>query len=160
MSVINKAKRNPLMLLILIMLMISEGCGGGNDTASETKDLEVIEYSKPRKVSELTDERINEASGIARSNITAGNFWVHNDSGDEPNLFLINMKGETIVSGPVEGAMARDWEDIVSFQLRNQSYLLVADVGDNPSKRKKYQLYLLKEPAPDEKGEISITIED
>lgn len=145
-----------IFLSILFLMAISGGCGKGEVQTLERNTQIIIEYAEPRQVSELSDERINEASGIARSNITAGNFWVHNDSGDGPNLFLINMKGETIVSGPVEGAKARDWEDIASFQLRGNSYLLVADVGDNPEKRKKYQLYLLKEPVPDEKGEISV----
>src|SRR5690242_7135831 len=43
-----------------------------------------------RFLGNLTDQRINESSGIARGDVTKGILWTHNDSGDGPFLFAIN----------------------------------------------------------------------
>jgi len=110
---------------------------------------EQVNYAAPRQVCVVTDERIVEASGLACSREIPHAFWIHNDSGDGPNLFLINTAGKTLTLQTLADANARDWEDIASFKLKNQGYLLVADVGDNEAKRKEYQLYLVKEPRID-----------
>ena len=107
---------------------------------------ERLEYAAPRQLCLVADERINEASGLACAHETPGAFWTHNDSGDGPFIYLINTKGETLASRAIEGAGARDWEDIASFILKEQSYILIGDVGDNPSRREECQLYLIKEP--------------
>lgn len=114
-----------------------------------------IEYLAPRQLSVVSDERIKEASGLACSRQTPQAFWTHNDSGDGPNIYHINIEGKTLMSGAIEGANARDWEDIASFKIKNQTYLLIADVGDNPSQRKEYQLYIIEEPQFDSTKKIN-----
>jgi len=46
----------------------------------------------------------------------------------------------------IHKARNRDWEDLASFRLKNIPYLLIADVGDNFLDRKKYYIYLIREP--------------
>ena len=111
--------------------------------------MKQIKYAPPSQLCVVTDERIIEASGLACSRETPHAFWTHNDSGDGPNLFLIDTAGKTLTSRTLKGANARDWEDIASFKRKDQGYLLVADVGDNAAKRQEYQLYLVKEPRID-----------
>ncbi len=46
----------------------------------------------------------------------------------------------------VTGARNIDWEDLASFKLDEDPYLLIADVGDNNSVRDFCTLYLVREP--------------
>ena len=57
--------------------------------------------------------------------------WTHNDSGDRPRLYALDLTGKHLGTCDVEGAGAVDWEDMASFQRDGTSYLLIADVGDN-----------------------------
>ena len=109
-------------------------------------DQRATEYGPPKKLAKLVDERINEASGLARCFSRPGAFWVHNDSGGKPRLFLINQTGETLGVVKIKGASNVDWEDLCSFQIAGENFLLVADIGDNLRRRKYCTLYLIREP--------------
>jgi hypothetical protein len=89
---------------------------------------------------------IDEASGLAISRLNDKVLWVHNDSGDSARLFAIDSSGNQLATVNVEGVKSIDWEDIASFTLHNQPYLLIADIGDNQAQRSQYQLHLIKEP--------------
>lgn len=104
----------------------------------------------PRKLGVVSDPAINESSGLARSIRRPGWFWTHNDSGDKPRLFLLDQTGATKAVANVAGAQAVDWEDMASFELDGQPFLLVADVGNNRLNRGVAQLYLLEEPVATE----------
>ncbi len=105
-----------------------------------------IDYGQPRQLGIITDENINESSGLACSPANPETFWTHNDSGDQPRLFLIARDGQTRATLIVKDAEARDWEDMASFKDRRHGYLLVGDVGDNDAKREQYTLYIIREP--------------
>lgn len=108
------------------------------------------ETVQAKEVCRVKDEQITEASGLAASYQYADSFWIHNDSGDEPRLFLVGMKGKTRLIAEVKGAEAYDWEDMCSFRKDDKSYLLIADIGDNGRVRKSRdtvcRLYLVEEP--------------
>jgi hypothetical protein len=94
----------------------------------------------------LANKAVKESSGAACGRVNPGVFWTHNDSGDQPRLFAFNAKGEDLGTFTIAGAAARDWEDLASFKIGEQGFLLIADVGDNDEKRALYSLYLLAEP--------------
>ena len=73
--------------------------------------------------------------------------WIVNDSGGTPDIHLAGTDGKD--HGKVTLADTRniDWEDLASFTLDGQNYLLVADTGDNGSKRDFCTLHILREPA-------------
>ena len=98
----------------------------------------------------LEAQRINESSGVAASITSLGMFWTHNDSGDGPNLYLIDAEGRHQATWRVEGAGAIDWEDICSFRLDEKAFLAIADTGDNDRRRKHVSLYVVEEPSPAE----------
>lgn len=100
----------------------------------------------PAKTGTLPSPLVEEASGLAPSRRTVGLFWAHNDSGDRPVLYAVSEAGELKGRILVSGAEAIDWEDMASFVLDGQSYLLAADVGDNKSVRKSVTLYVVPEP--------------
>ena len=103
-------------------------------------------------VAVVEDERINECSGLAISYANPNAVWIHNDSGDKPQLFLVGLDGATQAVVNVAHVNAYDWEDMCSFQIDGESWLLIGDVGDNLTRRGNgsghpaCKLYLLKEP--------------
>ena len=104
-------------------------------------------YGEGRQLCALANQELKESSGVACSRLNPEVFWSHNDSGDRPRLFAFNRKGEDLGVFTVNGATARDWEDMASFQRGAQSFLVVGDVGDNKAERREYTVYVVAEPA-------------
>jgi hypothetical protein len=144
------------------MLLALPGCGnqaasvvaqgGGQARSSRTISSSaagdcVVKYGDARRLGKVTDERINESSGIARSLLREGAFWTHND-GDAARLYCIDKEGETLAIIKLDGAEFVDCEDIASFTSGGNNYLLYADTGDNEFKRSEYRLHLFEEPQP------------
>ena len=111
-----------------------------------------VNYDAPEEVGRIQSKRINEASGMAFSYKTDDAFWVHNDSGDGPNLYLINKSGALLTLGQVSGATSADWEDMASFVVDDKSYLIIGDFGDNGRSRDTYRLYIIEEPTYNPNG--------
>ncbi len=93
---------------------------------------------------------ITEASGLAVSRRDPGLFWVHSDSGGEPVLWAVAADGSLRGSLRIEGVANVDWEDAASFTLDGRAWLLVADSGDNGSRRSDCALLIVAEPDPSE----------
>jgi len=90
---------------------------------------------------------LNEASGICRSNLVHGRYFVHNDSGAAPRLFAVTAtgaRGGFSVEPRKRGSV--DAEDCSSAVVRGVPLLLLADVGDNGCARGSYRLYVMREP--------------
>ena len=102
-------------------------------------------FSKQKEIGKLTDDRLNEISGIAASSIKKNSFWVHNDSGDSARVFFINQNGN--LKGTVAfNEKAKDCEDIaVGIGMAKGSYVYLADIGDNIEWRGKVFIYVFKE---------------
>ena len=111
---------------------------------------DVIQYVAPQQVCIIDCDKITESSGLAASQLLPDVFWTHNDSGDKPRLYAFDETGKHLGTCDVEGAKAKDWEDMASFNLDGNACLLVGDVGDNRGKRETCELYLMEEVAPDE----------
>lgn len=89
-----------------------------------------------------------ESSGLAPSLRDARILWTHNDSGGQPVLHALEPNGARRGNLRLAGARNIDWEDLASFQLDGRAYLLVADVGDNASRRTDCALHIIEEPDP------------
>ena len=98
----------------------------------------------------LRSKRLNESSGVAVSRRHRGILWTHNDSGDKPMIYAINLAGDLRAAYAVPGAQAIDWEDIALSRCPNNpgDCLYIADTGDNSEKRKSASIYLVPEPDP------------
>jgi hypothetical protein len=86
-----------------------------------------------------------ESSGLVVSPAHPGVFWTHNDSGDVPRLFAIDVAGALVAEFRVEGAAHRDWEDIAADDA---GHLYVGDIGNNASARRNLVVYRIPEPDP------------
>jgi hypothetical protein len=115
-----------------------------------------------------------EPSGMVQCGINPNIFWVHNDSGDVPRLFAIDLSGQVsvppwlaakgfVAREPMEGeklypglaikkAALNDWEDIARCGDR----LYIAETGNNGNARRDMGLYELFEPNPAAVEEASV----
>lgn len=100
----------------------------------------------PEVIATLEDPELDEISGVARSLRTDGLLWMHNDSGDSARFFAVDLTGRRRGTVELTNATARDWEEMASFDLDGEPWLLLADVGDNEAVRHDLALYLLPEP--------------
>ncbi|HEU0151835.1 MAG TPA: hypothetical protein VFQ84_00670 [Arenimonas sp.] len=103
-------------------------------------------WGKPEAMGLVTDRAIDEISGLAASRRHPGMFWAHNDSGGGDALHLLDGRGQRQATVATPGAENIDWEDMASFQLDGEDYLLVADTGDNGGIRQSLRLHVFEEP--------------
>jgi hypothetical protein len=132
------------VLLPICLLPVNSAHSAPMQTSSES--VAALQYGRPRELSQLKDDRINESSGIAASIRYRDAFWTHNDSGDSARIFLISKEGRTLAVAGIKGASAVDWEDIASFKLGGEDYILIADAGNNRTRRESFVLYIIREP--------------
>jgi hypothetical protein len=107
----------------------------------------VEHYSEASQIGTITDRSLAEISGMTPARTAKGLWWVHNDSGGKPQIYLINSTGKFAGQFVVTGAKNRDWEDIASGPGRGGApSLYIADIGDNSRKFEGYTIYRVKEP--------------
>jgi len=111
------------------------------------KLIEGTKFSNPKDVGILDNIEISEASGLVASHYNPDLFWTHNDSGDLPRIFLISSNGKGKLDFILKGIVNRDWEDMGIWKDANgQSWIYIADIGDNEAKYGSYVIYRFKEP--------------
>ena len=117
-------------------------------------------FTGPVVAGHLAEPKNQETSGLAISHRTPGLLWTHNDSGGDPVLFAVNTDGSLRGKVRVGGAANFDWEEMSSFELDGNAWLLAADIGDNYAMRPAgCVLHVLPEPEaaqllPDEEIEV------
>jgi hypothetical protein len=85
--------------VVLLMLATSPVRGSGQQSC--------------RVADQPVNVAVSEASGIAASQHTRGQLWLHNDSG-EPTMFAVSADGSTRGQVYVSGASAGDWPPVRS----------------------------------------------
>lgn len=114
-------------------------------------------WSKLETLTQITDKRVNESSGICASRSADGIYYTHNDSGDTARFFKFNRKGEILgVYNVANVNPAVDWEDIASATLSGKPYIFCGDIGDNAGVRKQIFVYRVPEPAPQAQPPLSL----
>ncbi len=139
----------------VIAALISSAAVGGCSTfgfssggsSEETTRVQTTTYEAPQVLGQLNTRELPESSGLTASRCNAGVLWTHNDSGNDPVVFAIDLKGRTLGAWKVAGAKARDWEDMASAKESDGScFLYVGDIGDNSESRRGIAVYRIKEP--------------
>lgn len=110
----------------------------------------------PENAGRILHSSATETSGLAASRRSPELLWIHNDSKGQPVLYAIGTDGRLRGTVRISGVKNIDWEDLASFELDGQSWLLIADTGDNSGKRKDCSLLVIAEPDP---TSLSITQE-
>jgi len=94
----------------------------------------------------IEQDKVVEASGLARSSIDPDILWVLNDGGSDPRLYATDETGKHRGRLTIDPAKNRDWEDLASFELDGIPYLVAGDIGDNSAKHDTSTLYVVEEP--------------
>ncbi len=110
------------------------------------------------KIGRFTDDRILECSGIVPSFRNIDCYWVHNDSGNAAEIYLVDKSGKTKLTVVLDGVKNVDFEDIAIAHPKDsaETSLIIGDIGDNLTRRKNLSLYILKEPKLDSRANITI----
>lgn len=149
----------------VILLTQSMGCAQHGDVEPARR---AATFSRSRTQGYSTDARLAEVSGIVPSHRNPGLFWVHNDGGDGPVVYLIDSlvhvlqvvairesvysvfaadaKGNIRKTAHIDAVRNIDWEDIAISKDSEKTYLVVADIGDNRATRDSVSLYRFEEP--------------
>ena len=94
----------------------------------------------------IQSDKLTEISGLAASYNFPGQWWIHNDGGQNAEIYLVSETGKILNIVEIAAATNHDWEDMARFQYQQRSWLVIGDVGDNNEKRPSIQLYLMPEP--------------
>lgn len=127
-----------MRLLICIPLLLA-ACSTSGDDVQSSSAIQVA--------GKLENGKLNEASGLARSVQHPETLWAINDDGPAV-VHAMDHTGKKRGQVRIINAMNTDWEDIGSFTHDGLPYLVVADIGDNESKRESVNLYVIAEPDP------------
>lgn len=100
-------------------------------------------YSAPAQSGRITDDRINEVSGLVAAPAHPGILWMTEDSGNGPWLYAITPEGEVEAAIEVLDAFNRDWEDMA----RGDGRVWIGDIGDNARVRPEILVYFFREPS-------------
>ena len=104
-----------------------------------------------RPMGKIESEALRELSGIAASRRNPGVLYVHNDSGDAPQIYAINEKAQLLGTCHIRGTTERDWEDIAvgPGPDLDRPCVYIGDIGDNGAKRPEIIVYRVPEPKVD-----------
>lgn len=131
-----------IRLIIPALLLFVYSCS--NTPAEQTSDL----FTTGEKLAELKNKKLEELSGLAAGINNPGLLWSLNDSGNKPEVFLLDTKLQIKLTCKLEGIKNRDWEDITVGPGPDPSknYVYVGDIGDNMAKHKYKFVYRFEEP--------------
>ncbi|RAJ87603.1 hypothetical protein CLV59_101363 [Chitinophaga dinghuensis] len=118
-----------------------------------------VSTEKPVMLGKIDNDKLDEASGIASSVPLKGYFWTHNDSGNKPDVFLINSNAHVVSVLRIENASNKDWEDIAEGigPEKGKSYVYVGDIGDNAGMRNHIKIYRFLEPTTVPAAKATVT---
>lgn len=121
------------------------GLSNQNGVSADAEDSK--EYGSPKVLGRISSDEINESSGLAASRCNEGVLWTHNDSGDQPFIYALNLKGEKIGTWRVTGAKNSDWEDLATYKNENgECFLYIGDIGNNERVKAQLTIYRVAEP--------------
>lgn len=127
---------------------------------AHAQEQRCLDYAKGQKLGALESKRLEETSGMTRSEAQPGVLWLHNDS-DDPSLYAIDETGESLGRWDVDGADAVDWEDIALGPCEDGLFecLYLADIGNNDGDRDDQVVYRVREPDVDAPSDATDAVE-
>jgi hypothetical protein len=92
---------------------------------------------------------VSEASGLVESRRSPGTFYTHDDSGGEPEVYVLSDDGSIAATQPLAGVVNRDWEDIALGPGRSGGSVYVGEIGDNGGSEDSIFVHRIPEPVLD-----------
>ncbi len=91
-------------------------------------------------------EILEEASGIAISNVDPNRLYHINDSGDTASFYISDRTLQNIKKIHIDAIQNWDFEDISTGKcLNNKDCLVIGDIGDNPQYREYIEIHIIEE---------------
>ncbi len=117
--------------------------------AAESKSAArvTVKSAEGKTMAFLHEPLLNEVSGMAAASDGSGHLWMLNDGSGGAVLYRVNMQGQLVQQFNIAKSINRDWEDLAIINWKHQSFLLIADVGDNGADRSTIELLVVAEPA-------------
>lgn len=107
-----------------------------------------IDFQPTKDLGILENIEIDEASGMVASQRNPEHYWVINDSENLNRMFLVSESGQGKAEYSFTGLENRDWEAMGRWQNRTgQTYLYIADIGDNLAQNASYHVHRFLEPS-------------
>jgi hypothetical protein len=104
------------------------------------------EWGPPRAVGRIEPPEIKESSGLSASECQDV-LWTHNDAGNEPLIYAMNLEGKHVGTWRVPNVRNIDWESIATYkEPAGKCSLLIGDIGDNDTVRTDTAIYWIPEP--------------
>lgn len=96
---------------------------------------------------QLNNPMLTEVSGLVASIENPGMFWVNNDSGDAPQLYLIDSTANLIAIVRLQGVQNRDWEEVAMGAGPDAvaNYVYIGEIGDNLSQYPSKSIFRIKD---------------
>ena len=114
------------------------------------------QYAATRRMAQVNDPGIREASGLVASQQFPGVYWTLNDSGNGAAVFAFSQEGASLGTFRVSGAGNVDWEALqLGPDEQGGHALYVGDIGDNDYQRRQLAIYRFPEPQPGSGGETA-----
>ncbi len=131
---------NKIVVINLFALVLI--CTSGQNVNA----LNCKSWSEAKMVGTL-DRSINEASGLAKSDLRENLFYWVNDSGNSPTIYLTREDGKIIKEVQIIGERNIDFEASEVGPCPNsvESCLYIADFGNNSTRRNDLRFLIFKE---------------
>jgi len=108
-----------------------------------------------KEVGFVTDPSVDEASGLAASQINHDVFWTLNDSDGPSCVYALAINGTLLYTLCLEGALNFDWEAVSIAPCDSKDSdvfcIFIGDIGDNSHKRDVINVFRVLEPHIDSK---------
>ncbi|GAA1739801.1 hypothetical protein [Aeromicrobium alkaliterrae] len=128
----------PGLLIALLVVVVVATLTGRADAATSSAPTDATAACT------LTDDRIDEQSGLAVSAAHPDTAYVVNDSGSDPEVYAVDLTSCEVVG--VTELEDVPWRDPEAMALDGSGTLWIADTGDNNGVRDDARLYSLPEP--------------
>lgn len=127
--------------------VIVVACGVLTSCSNVTIENPTDEFLEGKKLTKLENGPLEEISGGAASATNPGLFWLHNDSGNDPEIYLVDESLEIRATCPLP-VENRDWEDMAvgPGPVAGINYIYLAEIGDNAAKYPTKYIYRFPEP--------------
>lgn len=129
--------KTPLVVIILFFLF----------SCANAQDELFTSFGEGVAIATLKDDGLDEISGLAISRNFPGVIYVHNDSGGEAAVYVLDSLGNNLGRIEFIDTQNRDWEDIaVGPDIDGKSCIYIGEIGDNNAVHEEVVIYRVPEP--------------
>lgn len=127
--------------IINVLLICAGNCFAQQITKTETP------YQLGIAICQIDSPDLDEVSGLVFGRKYPNRIYLHNDSGGEAAVFVIDSLGNRLGKIELEGVKNRDWEEIAIGPGKDGSpNVYVGEIGDNLGRYENVSLFRFEEP--------------